>query len=880
MPRGHYIMGILSRTKSNIFISLIFLLLAVNTHASQSRDAWNIWRQGFNVYENGEDQILLGKTAESLQSFKTALGHFNRITTKYPKWKTKLIAYRVGLCERKIKTINNKIARSAKVNGTGGEHSSLIAKAIESSRQEQLLIELDLYKNKFYTTSAALELAKREASRNKQAAQQLPLVLKEKADLEIKKSILKKQYQELAQNTNMTAQVGKNKDKELTAINAALTNSKHQVNQLKSQLEEIQTSRQNLESSDRLMKAQVEKEFEKKNQYKQESLSLKHRLSQAEKQREALHYEMGMINESHLHKTKVLNQKEIIIAELETLLNDLQQKSDLAGVTRQLKSENARMTADKKKLYTQVYALEKEKSDLKHKLSRSVANIVELSEKFSEQQSLATAEKDAREKLTIQQELDGEQANTNVSMLKTFQEENNKLKLEVINLSKNFSTLKKKYDLSATEKINDQSHYSQLKLDAQAKLKHLNTKFELLSSGDANTKEKQELLTRLDQVNLLKNNLAALQQEDKIKGEQLSLLVTEKNRLELEYMTLQVKLKDSPSTIKDTHSRTRFMNEIKKLSGQLTKIQNDNLSLRAQVKNGNSTAILQAKEKVIDQLNNTVSQQTQTIETLTQSDKEAQATISQLKQTDRHVRKTPGALATDSKLLAEVKALSAAKSKLKSITAAYKKKLTQAKMKYGVLVKKLKQSETMEKTYKSNLSNLSARFDAMQESIQSNKEIIVTRAAKTKSMKEELTKLKAENAQLDTMVTKLDLKTIISDNNSLKQALSDNKMEMLNLSQQIKDLKRIKVNPDVALLLRQVERKNTAIDELISQIEELKEDNDGLSTTFEEIDRKLYKRNERLMQYKNWLDTKSKNFDALADIKNKLQKELQELRKK
>ena len=95
------------------------------------------------------------------------------------------------------------------------------------------------------------------------------------------------------------------------------------------------------------------------------------------------------------------------------------------------------------------------------------------------------------------------------------------------------------------------------------------------------------------------------------------------------------------------------------------------------------------------------------------------------------------------------------------------------------------------------------------------------------------------------------------------------------MQQQIEELEKIKIDPDVDLFIRQIKRKNSAIDELIAQIEELKIDNEQLTTNFEDIDRKMAIRNDKIMQYKEWLDTKSKNFDALADLKNKLKKELE-----
>jgi len=861
-----------------IVFAFVILFAVVGTDASTSRESWSLWRKGFNVYEDGEDMMLQGKNVEALKNFETALKYFGKISKNNPKWKTKLISYRIGMCRRKITSINKKIAES-NMTGVAQPSSSLIAKAIQSTRLEKLQIEVDLYKNKFYTTSAALELAKRDAERNKVASAQLPVILKEKSDLAVKLSLLEKQYRNLALATNARADVDEDMKHNINAVKDKLAAANLQIEKLNKQIESVKESNEQLEVSNRLIKAEVVKEQKKGDSLQQNTFSAQKMLTQMKKERDGFESEIVTLAKKQQQLKKLLNKKDTAIVELENKLSDLMDKSDVAGVTEQLRSENSRLNAAKKELVVKVDELEKEKSGLKKKLSQSVVNMVELSDNFSKQKELA--EKNAKELAAInerkKQEL--EQVKVNASMLKTFQDENEKLKAEFSELSRNFKKLKIESDIVADQRQKEHSDFVQREAGLKEKLVYANTKLTKLMNESPSSEDQKKLLARLDQVSSMNNELAKLKHNSKVTGGQLKLLLTEKNRIELEYLALQAQMKDAPDvSTKINEAKQRFMKEVAQLGTQLQAAQKEIVLLKSRVKNSSSKALLQTKEKEIDQLKNKALLSSNKVTQLTLANAELTAQLREAK-TAGVVLDTPGAIGSDSKLLTQVKVEAAIKKQLRTLSAKYEVKLKDAVKREKSLNKKLAQSTSMAKTYKANLTNLTGRFNAMEEKIATSNSTESELIEKTKAATTELKRLTAENKRLEFMVEKLDLENVLADGKKVKQELENMKIERLALSQQVEELKAVKVNPDVALLVKKMDRKNTAIDELIAQIEELKDDNEGLSTSFEDIDRKLYKRNEKLMQYKEWLDTKSRNFDALADRKKALEKELNELRK-
>ena len=429
------------------------------------------------------------------------------------------------------------------------------------------------------------------------------------------------------------------------------------------------------------------------------------------------------------------------------------------------------------------------------------------------------------------------------------------------------------------EKEYKQSSDDSLKRESELKEKItlLSTKLDVITKTESMDAKKLELLKRLDQVESLKNALSQLKRNDKLKGEQLDILVTEKNRLELEFLTLQAQLKDTKNT-SDNSSQLKFLKEIESLSNKLEQEKKLNAQLKAKTDDSSLQKMMQSKEKQIDNLSNKIAAQAQQIESLTQLVNESKEKITGLNKTNTEAQ-IAGSLASDTALLKAVKSESTARKQITILNEAYKRKLVAAQKKYDSLNKKLKQSKSMTKTYKANLTNLSNRFDKLVASIKSNTTAMALHTEQAKKTRDELKRLTSENNRLNALVTKFDIEKLIAENKSFKRSLEVIEIKNLDMKQKIDELERIKIDPDVDLFVRQIKRKNSAIDQLIEQIEELKIDNEGLTANFEKMDRKMSIRNEKLMQYKQWLDTKSKNFEALADLKNKLQEELKALKK-
>ena len=92
---------------------LAALLLMPLMGIAQDIDLWDTWRLGFEKYEAAEKEYKNKNMKEALKLYKESQAVFQKIRNASPDWNKDVVAYRISLCDRKIKAINVPAAPSA-----------------------------------------------------------------------------------------------------------------------------------------------------------------------------------------------------------------------------------------------------------------------------------------------------------------------------------------------------------------------------------------------------------------------------------------------------------------------------------------------------------------------------------------------------------------------------------------------------------------------------------------------------------------------------------------------------------------------------------------------------------------------------------------------
>ena len=78
-----------------------------------SRDLWNLWRKGFELFEKGEMKMISGKYEESIPFYQQSLDAFNQVKKQNPDWNKSVIDYRISLSTRRIASAKRKAKEAA-----------------------------------------------------------------------------------------------------------------------------------------------------------------------------------------------------------------------------------------------------------------------------------------------------------------------------------------------------------------------------------------------------------------------------------------------------------------------------------------------------------------------------------------------------------------------------------------------------------------------------------------------------------------------------------------------------------------------------------------------------------------------------------------------
>lgn len=170
--------------------------------------AWNTWREGFENFDQAEHSSVDGHYKEALAQYRKALVMFQQINQKSPNWNSDIIEARIRLCQRRIESLKEKVMKEEKterdlpaevtepkiveeVKPVSG--SSLASVPLASVGERALRRELADCRAKLNRAVEQLDEVKKEADRNRESADAVTRLVKEKYALETEMESLRKQ---------------------------------------------------------------------------------------------------------------------------------------------------------------------------------------------------------------------------------------------------------------------------------------------------------------------------------------------------------------------------------------------------------------------------------------------------------------------------------------------------------------------------------------------------------------------------------------------------------------------------------------------------------------------------------------------------------------
>jgi chromosome segregation ATPase len=194
--------------------------------------------------------------------------------------------------------------------------------------------------------------------------------------------------------------------------------------------------------------------------------------------------------------------------------------------------------------------------------------------------------------------------------------------------------------------------------------------------------------------------------------------------------------------------------------------------------------------------------------------------------------------------------------------------------KIATLEKDLKYSQGLVKIYKENLNNITPVFSKLKSDMKRLNKERDELTDKLKEVTKKLANISEEKGKLKTKLDKINGEHLVENYKNLKKRVKEIEFENGNLMESVQKLREIKIDPKIEVFVKRLDRKDQAINKLVSELKIIKADNEELSNTFMQLDKKLQQRTEKLLYYRDMLAEKQKMFDSLADLKNRLQEKL------
>lgn len=162
-------------------------------------ELWDIWRLGFKYYGKAEAKTAAGKYAESLPFYRRALEYFEEVKRRNSQWSTSVVAYRINLCRRRLRTAESRARETANNAAAPARNPDVTETAAPDhylgKQFDRLRRENEQHKKELEALRRKTAELRTAASRAETAITQLRDLMREHAQLEQQFNSLKSQWE-------------------------------------------------------------------------------------------------------------------------------------------------------------------------------------------------------------------------------------------------------------------------------------------------------------------------------------------------------------------------------------------------------------------------------------------------------------------------------------------------------------------------------------------------------------------------------------------------------------------------------------------------------------------------------------------------------------
>lgn len=782
--------------KKLICFSLMIALFIPLGRGKEAKNAWAMWKNAFQRFEDAELAYLNGKAKIAKENFKDALREFQKVNKEFPDWNPKLVAYRIGLCKRRIDAITERMndptfptAPSApaatppppptpldveqptvETTPSATPASPLSSITASVAAMEKQLRELREYKTKYQASQHELDLLKQEAIRGQAALDQVKQLMKEKNTLQQRHSLTLLELEKAKKQAQASEQVAvwKNRFEDERLNSEALKNEFKNLLVDNSKLQK---------AKDAAVKQKNQAEFDYKNslsvinELKDKITNLNQNLTDHSKRTDDINARFEKLKQDQALLTQQLAQKELEKKELNQKLEESLSKSNLSDDAKKIQAENVRL---REELGNLQLLIKKNQTSL----DKALAALKVKSEELEKLNSVM-----------------------------------GKMNTQNGSFEKELYFYKSKFAKAETTARSQKENIKRLE-DKNKKLED-----DLIAIGSAyeKTREKNK------QVDSLLKQLA----EQKKTNEELTLKITDLQETSKQIQTLTQKLaetkKNNDELLRKTKQFEQTNRQVEALNKQLeeSKKNFDNLSKKLKDYDKAKQQITELSKQLADARE----KQANLDKTLNQS-QEATRQLASLKQQleslrqnhDAALAKTRQASAQE---VAELKAIiddqaketAKLKESLQKVGEASPEKIEQELQKR--IEQRLAEKEKMITDLRSELNaakDLKARVDSLNKAlVQAREEVAKTKEAAEKEKTDQIEESKKELVLKDQIITDLEKKLEHSqvtskDNKIIENKLRNNERQIASLSKEFAKEKQ--------RLLKQIEEKDKKLQEM------------------------------------------------------------------
>lgn len=513
-----------------LVIALYSLLLVSGQTAFAASDEWELWKKGFETYEQGEENYINGNKKDALAKFKIALDFFVQVKKTKPNWNKKVIDYRIDLCARKIEGITKALSSENEPAGKPAQSASKTAKsgspeAPPDTNTQELKKELEKYKDKLFEATVMLENNKRELEKSKKASDEIKGLLKDKLELEKQCSTLTLKYEGLKNKVSQPSTEALELKQKLISEKTASDKFKQELEKVSAENETLKNQKQELLKNRTQLTYELKTLSDKNAEVNSENKKLQARLADSTKAVDANNAKIQTVEKQKEDFRIRCEKKSQEYDALYKEIKSLREKTDLTAVGKQMESENELFRKKNDSLQAKLDKASEENEKLKVQLNRKSSGAAQLNEMLA----AITKQKDALEQdlkiftskyeksdITIknQKQYINELEERNKKFndeLKLFADKNEKLedRIKTVSSSKKQETQTK--DIELSKKITQLSEENK---KLEEKLKKLEGLKDLSSKNSETAAKNQELaktVFELAEANRkLENNIKAL----------------------------------------------------------------------------------------------------------------------------------------------------------------------------------------------------------------------------------------------------------------------------------------------------------------------------------------------------------------------------------